>query len=105
MVGVHFYYGYNTGGLLPWRYIETTGSYDKSIDMVTINIPLNEIGNPKPGDHLINTWAMTHWNGPMYANAIIWKHFGLPVIGLNFHLPYDRVPEWGEYGMDYILQN
>ena len=90
MQGGKYYFGDDKGKLIPWRYKDTTGSCNKETGIITIRVPMSEIDNPQQGEQLTNTWAMTHWSG---------------FLGLNFHVPFDRAPEWGTWGKDYAIQN
>ena len=88
MQGAYFYFGEDTDGWLPWIYKDATGSLDEEKGIITITMPLSEIGNPGEGEKLTNTWAMTHWSG---------------FLGLNFHFPLDRAPRWETSGKDYVI--
>ena len=83
-----YYFGYNTNGYLPWRMNDTSGNLYLENNIIKITVPLNEIGNPAKGEKLHSTWAMTHWSG---------------FLGLNFHCPLDRAPNWGKLGKDYFI--
>ena len=84
-----YYFGDNTNTLLPWVYKDTTGTLETDKNIITIIVPLNEIGNPGEGEQLMNAWAMTHWSG---------------YLGLNFHYPLERAPDWVKWGKNYTIQ-
>lgn len=87
--GNHYYFGNYNNNIYLWEYKDATGTLEIDKNIITIIIPLNEIDNPSEGEKLTSTWAMSHWG----------------LIGLNFHFPLDRAPNWGTYGKDYIIGN
>ena len=97
--------GWGHGWWFQEHYVEITGEYNLDTDIFTCKIPKEVINNPKQGDILTNTYALTFQRfgfiGRLGFDRIFLPYF--------MHLFTDKwisdyAPADDEYGRDYTIQ-
>lgn len=61
MQGDNYYFGDDKGDYPLWRYMNAEGICDKETGVITITVPLYEIGDPQQGEELTRFILMSHF--------------------------------------------
>jgi hypothetical protein len=96
--------GYGHGWWFQEHYINISGEYNQSTGIFTCKIPKEVINNPKQGDVLTNTYALTFQRfgfiGRLGFNRIFLPSLIYSIFKKSIR---DIAPDTG-YGKDYIIQ-
>lgn len=97
--------GYGHGFWFNEHYVEITGEYNLETNIFTCKIPKEVINNPKQGDILTNTYALTFQRFG-FIGRLGFDRIFIPYFMYLFTDKWinDYAPADGEYGRDYIIQ-